>query len=75
MVGLLILRVVGHGRNVWRTRPSGSTSARYATRGSVVASITPDAPLEGTDPGCYLTSWKPPCCAEMSLLSDLVWTW
>ena len=27
---------------------------RYATRGGVVASITPDAPLTGTDPSCCI---------------------
>jgi hypothetical protein len=33
-------------------RDTGSTSLRYATQGGVVASITPDAPLESTDSSC-----------------------
>jgi hypothetical protein len=38
----------------------------YATRGGVVASITPDAPLEGTDPSCsvYLVEASAMCLNE-----------
>jgi len=55
MVGLLVLRVVGHGGGVEGTRCLGCTSSRYATQGGgVVASITSDAPLTSTDPRCCI---------------------
>jgi hypothetical protein len=45
---------------------SESTRSMYVTRGGVVASITPDTPLKGTDPSCsvYLVEASAICLNE-----------